>query len=165
MGNKWALEILDLDPDVSVHVGKGVNLDVDIDRFEIEARKHIFMFGLRQMLADAHAAMGKDEDDYVNKSRVLAERKLAALYAGELRVNGERGPRLDPVEGEARRIALGQVQAQIRAGLCKIEGVVNRKVSSYTTKQILTLVTKRLTDNPKIMIAAKNVVRDRMEAE
>src|SRR6266446_8886236 len=131
MGNKWSLEVLDQDPAVSVHVGKGVKLDIDIDRFEIPARQHIFLFGLRQVLADAHAGMGKDEQGYVEKSRVLAERKLAALYAGELRVNGERGPRLDPVDGEARRIALGQVQAQIRAGLHKSEGVVNRKVSSY----------------------------------
>jgi len=151
--------------EMEVSIGKGLKIEVDRAKFAPEVNDHIWVFGIRQMLADAHAGMGKDEDDYVNKSRVLAERKLAALYAGELRVNGERGPRLDPVEGEARRIALGQVQAQIRAGLCKIEGVVNRKVSSYTTMQILTLVTKRLADNPKIMIAAKNVVRDRMEAE
>ena len=149
---------------MEISIGKGLKIEVDRAKFTKEVDDHIWVFGIRQMLADAHASMGKDEDDYVNKSRVLAERKLAALYSGELRVNGERGPRLDPVEGEARRIALGQVQAQIRAGLCKVEGVVNRKVSSYTTTQILGLVTARIATNPKIMIAAKNVVRDRMEA-
>ncbi len=150
---------------MEISIGKGIKIEVDRGKFSHEVNEHIWAFGIRQMLADAHAAMTKDEDDYVNKSKVLAERKLAALYSGELRVNGERSPRLDPVEGEARRIALGQVQSQIRAGLCKIEGVVNRKVSSYTTAQILELVAARLVANPKILIAARNVVRDRMEAE
>ncbi len=150
---------------MEISIGKGIKIEVDRGKFSPEVNEHIWAFGIRQMLADAHAAMTKDEDDYVNKSKVLAERKLAALYSGELRVNGERSPRLDPVEGEARRIALGQVQSQIRAGLCKTEGVVNRKVSSYTTAQILELVAARLVANPKILIAARNVVRDRMEAE
>src|SRR6266702_2602792 len=150
---------------MEISIGKGIKIDVDRARMSYAVDDHIWAFGIRQMLADAHAGVTKDEDNYVNKSRVLAERKLAALYAGELRVNGERGPRLDPIEGEARRIALGQVQSQIRAGLCQIDGVVNRKVSSYTTAQILELVAARLVANPKILIAARNVVRDRMEAE
>ncbi len=150
---------------MEISIGKGIKIDVDRARMSYEVDDHIWAFGIRQMLADAHAGVTKDEDNYVNKSRVLAERKLAALYAGELRVNGERGPRLDPIEGEARRIALGQVQSQIRAGLCQIDGVVNRKVSSYTTAQVLALVTKRLADNPKIMKQAKIVVAAREEAD
>jgi len=150
---------------MEISIGKGLKIEVDRAKFAPEVNEHIWTFGIRQMLADAHAGMRKDEDDYVNKSRVLAERKLNTLYSGELRVNGERGPRLDPIEGEARRIALGQVQAQIRAGLHKVEGVVNRKVSSYSTAETLELVTKRLANNPKIMKQAKIIVAAREEAD
>ncbi len=151
---------------MNVNIGKGITLEVDELKLPSNVVEHIVYIGLRNVLMDTHAAITKNENpnDYVAKSRAVAEAKLQAMYNGEVRVNGER-QRLDPVDAEARRIALGQVQTQIKAGVHELEGIVNRKVSSYTTAQILELITKRLVDNPNILKVAKRVVADRLEAE
>ncbi|SRR6266702_3903892 len=150
---------------MEISIGKGMKIEVDRAKFTPEVNDHIWVFGIRQMLADAHAGMGKHEDDYVNKSRVLAERKLAALYSGELRVNGERGPRRDSLDAECRHIALGQVHAKIKAGKYTVNGVPITKVSSFKTETILQMVEARIAENPKILVQAKIIVAAREEAE
>ena len=65
-------------------IGKGIELDVDVTRFNSEVHDHIVRTGLRNLLMDAHAsATAKaDPDDYVKKSRELAEKKLAVVVRG-----------------------------------------------------------------------------------
>ena len=70
-----------------VAIGKGIELEVDVTRLNTEVRDHILRTGLRNLLMDAHAsATAKaDPQGYVQKSRELAEKKLASLYAGVVR--------------------------------------------------------------------------------
>jgi hypothetical protein len=71
-----------------VAIGKGIELDVDVTQFNSEVHDHILRTGLRNLLMDAHAsATAKaDPEAYVKKSRELAEKKLASMYAGIVRV-------------------------------------------------------------------------------
>src|SRR5262249_22234675 len=86
---------------VLVAIGKGIELDVDETRLNSEVHDHILRTGLRNLLMDAHAsATAKvDPDNYINRSRELAEKKLASLYAGVVRAQSFGGPKTptDPV--------------------------------------------------------------------
>ena len=78
-----------------VAVGKGIELEVDVRRFNSEVRDHVMRTGLRNLLMDAHAsATAKaDPENYIKRSRELAEKKLASLYAGVVRAHSIGGPR------------------------------------------------------------------------
>ena len=75
-----------------VAIGKGIELDVDVTRFNSEVHDHIVRTGLRNLLMDAHAsATAKaDPDNYIKRSREMAEKKLASLYAGVVRAHSHR---------------------------------------------------------------------------
>jgi hypothetical protein len=68
---------------LTVQIGKGLEMEVDTSKFNDEVRDHVIRTGLRNLLMDAHAsATAKaDPEGYVKKSRELAEKKLASLYA------------------------------------------------------------------------------------
>jgi len=89
-----------------VAIGKGIELDVDVTRFNSEVHDHIVRTGLRNLLMDAHAsATAKaDPDNYINRSRELAEKKLASLYAGVVRAPG-RKTASDPIGQVIMRLA------------------------------------------------------------
>jgi len=92
-----------------VAIGKGIELDVDVTRFNSELHDHLLRTGLRNLLMDAHAsATAKaDPEGYVKKSRELAEKKLASLYAGVVRAQsfgGSKAP-TDPVAMVVLRLA------------------------------------------------------------
>ena len=97
-----------------VAIGKGIELDVDVARFNSEVHDHLLRTGLRNLLMDAHAsATAKaDPDNYVKRSRELAEKKLASMYAGIVRVANVGGPRAptDPVSQVILRLARKAVQ-------------------------------------------------------
>jgi len=65
--------------------------------------------GLRNLLMDAHAsATAKaDPENYIKRSREMAERKLASLYAGVVRAQSFGGPKAsaDPVAMVILRLA------------------------------------------------------------
>jgi hypothetical protein len=92
-----------------VAIGKGIELDVDVARFNGEVQEHILRTGIRNLLMDAHAsATAKaDPQGYVQKSRELAEKKLASLYAGVVRAQSFGGPKAptDPVAMVILRLA------------------------------------------------------------
>ena len=92
-----------------VAIGKGIELDVDVTRFNSELHDHLLRTGLRNLLMDAHAsATAKaDPEGYVKKSRELAEKKLASLYAGVVRAQSFGGPKAptDPVAMVVLRLA------------------------------------------------------------
>jgi hypothetical protein len=92
-----------------VAIGKGIELEVDVTRLNNEVRDHVTRTGLRNLLMDAHAsATAKaDPQGYVQKSRELAEKKLASLYAGVVRAQSVGGPKAptDPVGMVILRLA------------------------------------------------------------
>ena len=92
-----------------VAIGKGIELNVDVTRFNSEVHDHLLRTGLRNLLMDAHAsATAKaDPEGYVKKSRELAEKKLASLYAGVVRAQSFGGPKAptDPVAMVVLRLA------------------------------------------------------------
>ena len=92
-----------------VAIGKGIELDVDVSRFNTEVHDHILRTGLRNLLMDAHAsATAKaDPDNYIKRSREMAEKKLASLYAGVVRAQSFGGPKAstDPVAMVILRLA------------------------------------------------------------
>jgi hypothetical protein len=89
-----------------VAIGKGIELDVDVTRFNREVHDHIVRTGLRNLLMDAHAsATAKaDPDNYINRSRELAEKKLASLYAGAQTTGGPKTV-ADPITQVIMRLA------------------------------------------------------------
>ena len=90
-------------------IGKGIELDVDVSRFNTEVHDHLLRTGLRNLLMDAHAsATAKaDPDNYIKRSREMAEKKLASLYAGVVRAQSFGGPKAstDPVAMVILRLA------------------------------------------------------------
>jgi hypothetical protein len=90
-----------------VAIGKGIELDVDVTRLNNEVRDFVMQTGLRNLLKDAHAkATAKaDPTNYVKRSRELAEKKLANLYAGVTRAVGEPKAPTDPVSTVILRLA------------------------------------------------------------
>src|SRR5262249_10329889 len=91
-----------------VPIGKGIELDVDVTRFNSEVHDHILRTGLRNLLMDAHAsATAKaDPDNYIKRSRELAEKKLASLYAGAIRAQTTMGATAsDPINQVIMRLA------------------------------------------------------------
>ena len=94
-----------------VPVGKGIELDVDPARFNAEVTAHIMKIGLRNVLMDSHAnaTQKADPEGYVAKSRELAEKKLASMYAGIVRTQSAGGgiaKPADPVAQVILRLAL-----------------------------------------------------------
>src|SRR5262249_39519467 len=92
-----------------VAIGKGIELDVDVTRFNSEVHDHILRTGVRNLLMDAHASVTAkaDPDNYVTRSREMAEKKLASLYAGVVRSQSLGGPKAptDPVAMVILRLA------------------------------------------------------------
>jgi hypothetical protein len=150
---------------MNINIGKGLVLDVDLPRFNHEVMDHVIYIGLRNILMDAHAGVnantvqknGHDDAAWTAEikaqSRAASEKKLTALYAGELRVAGERS-RLDPVEAEARLQALRAIQNALRKQ--------GKKLSSFTTEQYAAQVTKKF---PLYMKNAARVVAERAKVE
>jgi hypothetical protein len=112
---------------------------------------HTVKIGLRNILMDSHAGVTVEKfgDDYVNESRKVAETKLTALYAGEVRTAGTRTS--DPVKAEAMKIATGKVKtAAKKAG------------ESYDAKQIRAMAESLVAKVPAITeLAKKNVAENR----
>jgi hypothetical protein len=90
-----------------VAIGKGIELEVDVTRFNGEVHDHLVRTGLRNLLMDAHAsATAKaDPDNYIKRSRELAEKKLGSLYAGVVRAQTIGGPTSDPISQVIMRLA------------------------------------------------------------
>jgi len=97
-----------------VAIGKGIELDVDPTRFNQEVMDHVVKIGLRNLLMDAHAgATAKaDPEGHLKKSRELADKKLANLYAGVVRAATVGGPKAptDPVSQVILRLARKAIQ-------------------------------------------------------
>src|SRR5215831_17641146 len=97
-----------------VAIGKGIGLDVDLSKLNTDVMNHVVRIGLRNILMDSHAGatVKSDPAGYVQRSRELAEKKLASMYAGIVRVANVGGPRAptDPVSQVILRLARKAVQ-------------------------------------------------------
>jgi hypothetical protein len=99
-----------------VAIGKGIELDVNVTRFNSDVHDYIVRTGLRNLLMDAHASVTAkaDPDNYITRSREMAEKKLASMYAGIVRVQAVGGPKMpaDPVAMVILRLARKAVQRE-----------------------------------------------------
>jgi hypothetical protein len=123
-----------------VAIGKGIELDVDATRFNSDVHDHIVRTGLRNLLMDAHAsATAKaDPDNYIKRSRELAEKKLASLYAGIVRVQSVGGVAkpTDPVSAVVMRLARRTIQKEKASDIAAAPrdqrlAVINRLAAEY----------------------------------
>ena len=97
--------------------------------------------GLRNLLMDAHAsATAKvDPENYIKRSRELAEKKLGSLYAGVVRAQSSGGPKgpTDPVAIVILRLARKavisrpEVEAASKAGRLAL---INKLASAYAVE-------------------------------
>lgn len=138
---------------MEINVGKGITVDADLLKlgFGYEnaghpVSSHVIYIGLRNMLMDAHAGISIDEPDYQAKARAIVDKKLAAMYSGEVRVAGTREG--DPVRAEAMRLALAQVDAILRKA--------GRKPSKVEAKAKREAAQKLIT--PELLATAKSRV-------
>lgn len=136
---------------MKIAIGKGIEMDVDTSKLGFgelspdTAGGHVVYIGLRNILMDSHAGITKDEADYVDKSRATAEKKLAALYAGEVRTVGTREG--DPVKAEAMRLATEAVRTMLRKA--------GRKMSNVDPKSLREAATQYLDRHPELIETAK----------
>ena len=130
---------------MDVLIGKGITMSVDTDRLNGAVMDHVIYIGLRNILMDSHAGITSDEPDYVEKSRAVAEKKLTALYAGEVRTAGTREG--DPVKAEAMRLATEAVKAMLRKA--------GRKVSNVDAKALRASAAQYLDRTPELVETAR----------
>jgi hypothetical protein len=98
--------------------------------------------GLRNLLMDAHAsATAKaDPDNYIKRSRELAEKKLASLYAGVVRAQTIGGPKTasDPISQVIMRLARKAVVSRPEiAAASKADrlATINRLAAEYDRRR------------------------------
>jgi hypothetical protein len=92
-------------------------LEVNITKLPAEVFGHLFAYGVRQNINDAIADKTDDEDKplSIEAIREKAIKRLASLYAGELRArNGEPAEPIDPIEAEMHRMAKAAIAKQIK---------------------------------------------------
>lgn len=124
---------------MDVNVGKGITLSVDTDAMPEAAMAHVVYIGLRNILQDAHAGESDRE-----AARALAEKKLAALMRGEVRVHA--GREGDPVKARAKLIATGMAKKEwVKAG---------RKLKDMTTNDVNAIVAKIMEKRGTEIVAA-----------
>jgi hypothetical protein len=86
--------------------GKYGTMPVEGDRFNDTVDRHIYDYGLRQILNDAMADKTDDDGNALPTDQIVAkaQKRLDSLYAGDLRVRraGDAEP-ADPVEAEIAR--------------------------------------------------------------
>ena len=77
----------------------------DWERLKPEHIAHLAWHGLKQIYNDAGANINEKTDkDWIAKTRAIAERKQAALYAGVLRLRSQHSPVERMALDECRRI-------------------------------------------------------------
>lgn len=110
---------------MDVNIGKTITLQVNVNDLPANALEHVIYIGLRNVLMDSHASVTKETnpDDIVAVARAMAEKKLAALMSGDVRVTSTRERVGDPVKVEAIRIAMAPAKtALVKAGNAKPDG-------------------------------------------
>lgn len=146
----------------AVNIGKGIEIEIDFSAIPQAAIDHILYIGARNILMDSHAGVNAkalpdlSAENVVDQSRATAEKKLAALYRGEVRSATTRES-VDPVRAEALRMAQAVVTAAIRKA--------GAKVADYPKDQLRAAAEKVLAKDPSILEqAAKRVAEAKANA-
>src|SRR5205823_3296487 len=115
-----------------VNAGKGIEVDVRVHDLPTQVMDHVVKIGLRNLLMDAHAGKSPEE------SRVKVEAKLAAMYAGEVRVSvGTRGPKADPLNPAMLGMATAIVSARDTDELSAMSAKARRVASATRTREYI----------------------------
>jgi hypothetical protein len=154
---------------MQVNIGKGISLDCEPTQLPDNVLQHVFYIGLRNILMDSHASVtpksivpenGHDLSDgevaslVVERSREVAEKKWAAMLAGEVRAAGERAPRVtDPVEELANDMARREVVRAIRAA--------GRKAKEFDTAWFTKAIAAFRAEKPSFEREARKIVAER----
>lgn len=169
-----------MDNTVTVPLGRGGkygSIAVDQSRLNETVSQHIWDYGLRQILNDAMADKTDDDGAPLPTDQIVAkvEKRLAALYAGELRVrNGSAAEPLDPVEREAFRMAREKITEQFKSlgiwpkkGTDKFQQAVDaRRIATHSEPMAAAdYIAAWLERNPKVNAAAKRIVAERAKAD
>lgn len=134
-----------------VNIGKGLELDVDFTKLPDNVKEHVVYIGLRNILMDAHAGITADKSaDVSADSLAVAEKKLAAMYAGEVRSTGTRTG--DPVKAEAIRIAADQIKTAARKA--------GKKLAEIDAKQLREAAVALVDRTPAIVELARKRVEE-----
>ena len=86
---------------MEIPLGRDANfgrISVDTDRFSDEVQRHIYEYGLRQILNDAMASKKNADGEDLSKEEIVAksQKRLNSLYNGDLRARSEQTG--DPIE-------------------------------------------------------------------
>ena len=141
-----------------VNIGKGIELDVDFASMPQAAIDHLLYIGARNVLMDSHASVTKESNpnDLVETATAIAEKKLAALMAGEVRVSGSREG--DPVRAEALRSASAVIVAALKkAGKIKKRDDIDAKLLREKSAELIA-------SNPTFMDKARETIEARKSA-
>ena len=111
---------------MDVNVGRGITLAVDADRLSADVMKHVVYIGLRNILMDAHANATKKSGAGPDEARALSEKKLDAMYRGEVRTTTHRAG--DEIAREVLKIAVERVKARIAE--------LGKKLGDYDVKKL-----------------------------
>lgn len=89
---------------LNVNCGKDIEVEIDVAKLPANVMDHVIYIGLRNVLMDSHAGVTKDKStDVYGDSLAIVEKKLAAMYAGDIRVASARTG--DPVRSLAIKLA------------------------------------------------------------
>lgn len=141
-----------------VNIGKGIELEVDFANMPQTALDHIMYIGARNILMDSHASITKESnpDDLTDAATAMAEKKLAALMSGEVRVSGSREG--DPVRAEALRSATAVIVAALKkAGKIK-------KAADIDAKLLREKAAELVAAKPEFMDKARETIDARKSA-
>lgn len=155
--------------------GKFGEMTVDLTRFSRIVHDHVYLYGLRQILNDAMADKTDEDGLPLPPDQIVAkaEKRLAALYAGELRVRGTSAEPFDPIEREAYRMAMNRITEQFKdLGIWPTKGqdkfakaVAARSAQIGQEYTVDAYIAAWLERNPKVMAAAKRIVAERNKTD
>ena len=130
---------------LNVDIGKQIGFELTDENVQAimahdNVKNHVLYIGLRNILMDSHASakreLFEDEIAWRNASKAMAEKKLAAMLAGEIRANSS-GPRISsksPVEAEALRLARVVVYAAAKAKGQTDKAIIQAAIAKYAAK-------------------------------
>ena len=130
---------------LNVDIGKQIGFELSDENMAAlsaheNVKTHVWYIGLRNILMDSHASakreLFEDEIAWRNASKAMAEKKLAAMLAGEIRANSS-GPRMSsksPIEAEALRLARVVVYAAAKAKGQTDKAIIAAAIAKYAAK-------------------------------
>lgn len=149
---------------LNINIGKAIGLEIDLAKLQAHdnVMTHVVAIGLRNILMDAHAScLAKDfksELEWRAASKAMAEKKLSAMLAGEIRSNagGVRATKADPIMAEALRMARVVIHQAKKANMvkwAKAFDLPNKTIDEE--KAIVAEAVRRYANKPEILAKAK----------